>query len=62
MLTTFSTKRKTKISFLNVRTLKESTKLKQVAKETDILGLGEEIWPAFGEVATQNGITFLVFA
>jgi hypothetical protein len=59
MSSTFSTKRKTKISFLNVRTLRESVKLKQVAEETDILGLGEEIWPDFGEVATQNGITFL---
>jgi hypothetical protein len=28
----------------------------------DILGLGVEIWPDFREVATQNGITFLLSA
>jgi hypothetical protein len=47
MLRTFSKKRKTKISFWNVRILKESRKLKQLAKEMEeyrlnILELGEE--------------------
>jgi exonuclease III len=64
LLMTFGTKQKMKIGFWNVRTLRESSKLKQVIKEMnnykmDILGLSEVRWPEFGEMQTKEGITFL---
>lgn len=63
-MTTYGMKRKTRIGFWNVRTLRESSKSKQVAKvmgeyKLDILGLSEVRWPDFGEIQTLNKCTFL---
>jgi hypothetical protein len=55
MLTTSGTKNKTKIGFWNIRTLRESGKLRQVIKVIedyllDILGISETRWLDFGEI------------
>jgi hypothetical protein len=60
--TTFGLKCKTRISLWNVRTLAKSGKLKRVCREMEnyklnILGMCEVRY--FGEIATQNGFTFL---
>jgi exonuclease III len=61
---TFGLKQKTKIGCWNVRTLRESGRLKQVEKVMsdcgmEIIGLGEVSWKDFGEITTQNGNTLL---
>jgi hypothetical protein len=61
---TFCLKYRTRIGLWNVRTLAQSGKLKQACQEMenyklDILGMSEVRWDTFGEIATQNGSTFL---
>jgi hypothetical protein len=57
-------KRITKIGVQNVRTLRESGRLRQAVACTksyglNILGMSEVRWSEFGEMTTQDGATFL---
>jgi hypothetical protein len=66
MLTTFGMKTKTKIGFWNVRTLRESGKLRQVIKvmeeyRLDILGISETRWLDFGGNDSIKRIYFPLF-
>ena len=56
----------TKIGIWNVRTLRESGKLRQTAACMHIcglhfLGMSEVRWNGFGEVSIQDGVMFLYY-
>jgi hypothetical protein len=64
MLMTFGKKNKTRIGFWNIRTMRESGKLRQVIGvkknyRLHVLGISETRWLDFEEMTVQNGFTFL---
>ena len=59
-------KRKIKIGMWNVRTLRETGKLRQAVAcmksyGLNILGMSEVRWRKFGEMTTHDGATFMYF-